>query len=204
MRSHLIREIARSILQVPKPVQDVYAEIMLRKHDDHVASHSNLTNQVLHLLSSSTFLCSYILIFFNFTLAVSIGVIALLLRQFGHAILEPPCHDKEKALLGYNTRNKSLILAVYVLIPIMDLWRAGSLSLDALKLMLPAAAQQWFALTLAVVFGRVLFLAWKHNWRSAAIWFVKLITDPITDVAAYYSSLGRLLPASQERKSEAA
>ena len=31
----------------------------------------------------------------------------------GHAILEPPCHDKESLLLGYNTRNRSLILGTY-------------------------------------------------------------------------------------------
>ena len=40
-----------------------------------------------------------------------IGLAAFFLRQFGHAILEPPCHDKEKLLLGFNTHNKTLILA---------------------------------------------------------------------------------------------
>ena len=204
MRTHLIREMVRSIFQVPKPLEDFYAEIKLRKHDDHVASHSNLINQVLHLVSSSAFICSYVLFFFSFTLAVSLGVFALLLRQFGHAILEPPCHDKEKALLGYNTRNKSLILAAYVLIPIIHLFGAGSISLGTLKSVPAQSAPQWFALTLAVVFGRVLYLAHKHNFRSAAIWFVKLITDPITDVAAYYTSIGRMLPPSQAGKREAA
>ena len=204
MRSHLIREMARSIVRVPEPLKNFYAEIMLRKKDDHVASHSDLINQVLHLLSSSTFICCYLAIFFDFTVAVSLGVAALMLRQFGHAILEPPCHDKEKLLLGYTTRNKSLILAAYVLIPIVHLFGAGAVSIENIRASLPVIARQWFLLTLAVVFGRVAYLAWKHDLRSAAIWFVKLITDPITDVIAYYTSLPRILRLSQARKGEAA
>jgi len=204
MRSKLISEMARSIVQVPKPMREFYAEIMLRKKDDHVASHSDLVNQFLHLLSSSTFICSYLLFFFDFTLAVSLGVAALLLRQFGHAVLEPPCHDKEKALLGYDTRNKSLILAAYVLIPIINLISAGSARIEVIKPLLSGIAHQWFALTLGVVFGRVAYLAWKHDFRSAMIWFVKLITDPITDVMAYYASLPRVVQILQGRKGEAA
>lgn len=204
MRSNLIREMARSIVQVPSPLKDTYAEIMQRKRDDHVASHSNVVNQVLHLFSSSTFILCYLVFFFNFTLAVSLGVAALLLRQFGHAILEPPCHDKEKALLGYNTRNKTIILAAYVLVPVVHLMSAGSISVETIRTILPTAARQWFLLTLAVVFGRVAYLAFKHNFCSAMIWFVKLITDPITDVMAYYTSLGRMAQVSHARKSEAA
>jgi glutamate-1-semialdehyde 2,1-aminomutase len=204
MKWNLVREMAGSILQIPKPLEGAYTEIMQRKHNDHVASHSNLVNQVLHLFSSSSFLISYVLIFFNFTLAVSVGVFALLLRQFGHAILEPPCHDKEKALLGYNTRNKSLILAAYILIPVLHLISVGSVNMDTIRTMFPAAAREWFALTLVVVFGRVAFLSWKHDLRSALIWFVKLLTDPITDVLAYYTSVGRVVQPYSARRGEAA
>ena len=34
-----------------------------RKHDDHEASHSHRTNQVLHLISSSVFILCYGLVF---------------------------------------------------------------------------------------------------------------------------------------------
>ena len=131
MRSRLIWEMAESLVQVPKPLITFYAEMMQRKKDDHHASHSNLINQFFHLLSSSTFIFCYILIFLNFDLAMFLGMAALFVRQFGHAILEPPCHDKEKALLGFNTRNKSIIVGGYILIPIVQmvqLARAGSLA----------------------------------------------------------------------------
>jgi len=37
-----------------------------------------------------------------------------------------------------------------------------------------------------VVAGRVVYLAWAHGLRTATIWLVKLITDPLTDVVAYF------------------
>jgi glutamate-1-semialdehyde 2,1-aminomutase len=87
MRSRLIWEMAKSVVQVPKPLASFYTEIMQRKKDDHHASHSNLVNQFFHLLSSSTFIFCYFFIFFNFTLAMFLDMTALFVRQFGHAIL---------------------------------------------------------------------------------------------------------------------
>jgi len=69
-----------------------------------------------------------------------------------------------------------------------------------------AVAQQWFLWTVVVVAGRVAYLVWKHNLRIAMIWFVKLATDPLTDIVAYcsspFSACMALLP-SQARKSTA-
>jgi len=203
MRVRLIGEMLGSLVRVPKPLQSFYSEIMQRKHDDHVASHSNVINQFFHLLSSSVFIYCYALIFSDLTQAMSLGLAALFVRQFGHAILEPPCHDKEKLLLGFTTRSKTLIVAGYCLIPVFHVVRAGSVSFEVLTVMIPTVAQQWFLLTLAVVLGHVAYLVWKHNLRSAMIWLVKLVTDPFTDIVAYYSSAYRLLLPSQARKSEA-
>jgi glutamate-1-semialdehyde 2,1-aminomutase len=197
---------AKSIVQVPAPLSSFYLEIMQRKKDDHHASHSNLINQFFHLLSSSTFIFCYLTIFSNFTRAMFLGLAALFVRQFGHAILEPPCHDKEKALLGFNTRNKTLIVAGYILIPIVQivlLARARPLTIESLTSIMPAVAEYWFLLTLAAVFGRVIYLIWKHDFRSAMIWFVKLITDPLTDIIAYYNSVNKLLRLPPVQKSEA-
>ena len=186
MRSLFIREMAGSLIQVPQPVKAFYTEIMQRKHDDHLASHSNLINQFFHLLSSSVFIFCYIFIFFDLTQAMCIGLAALFVRQFGHAILEPPCHDKEQALLGFNTRDKSFLVAGYLFLPALHLIKAGSISLSTLASIVPAVAHEWFFLTVAVVLGHVTYLIWKFDFRTSMIWFVKLITDPFTDLAAYY------------------
>ena len=204
MRIRLLWELLGSLVQVPQPLKSFYAEVMRRKKDDHHASHSNAMNQVLHLLSSSTFLYCYVLVFSNLTRAMCYGLASLFVRQFGHAVLEPPCHDKEAALLGFNTRNKTLIALGYLLLPIIQLVQAPALTLEALPSLTTAVAQQWFLWTIAVVVGRVAYLVWAHNLRTAMIWFVKLVTDPLTDIVAYvaspFSAYKALLP-SQAHKS---
>jgi glutamate-1-semialdehyde 2,1-aminomutase len=145
---------AGTLVQVPKPVANFYSEVMRRKHDDHLASHSSLINQCFHLLNSSVFIYCYFLVFWDLTQAMCLGLSALFVRQFGHAVLEPPCHDKEELLLGLNTRSKTLVVAGYLLIPIIHLAIAGSLTLETFHSMLPTIALQWFLLTLTVVGAR--------------------------------------------------
>jgi glutamate-1-semialdehyde 2,1-aminomutase len=195
MRSRLIREVIGSVVQIPQPLQSFYTEISQRKEDDHLASHSNLINQFIHLLSSSTFIYCYLLAFTDLTRAMFLGLAALFFRQFGHAVLEPPSRDKEALLLGFNTRNKTLIVAGYMLIAIVQLARTGYFS-ATIASTAPMIALQWFLWTLAVVFGRVALLMWKYDFRTSMIWFVKLVTDPFTDILAYYDSFTRLLRRS--------
>jgi glutamate-1-semialdehyde 2,1-aminomutase len=195
MRSRLIREMAGSLIPAFEPVRSFCSEVMQRKHDDHLASHSNPVNQFFHLLSSTTFIICYFWAFFDLTKAMSVGLVSLAVRQFGHAILEPPCHDKEQALLGFNTRDKSLLVAGYLLIPLIFLLKAGSVNLATLGSMIPLVAHLWFYLTVAVVLGHVGLLVWKYDFRSSMIWLVKLLTDPFTDITAYYTSGAKMLQA---------
>ena len=118
MRSRLVWEMAKSVVQVPKPLISFYVEMMQRKKDDHHASHSNLVNQFFHLLSSSTFIFCYFLIFSNFDLAMFLGLAALFVRQTGHAILEPPVTIRKKRSWDSILETKQLSLAGYILIPI--------------------------------------------------------------------------------------
>ena len=185
MRSRLVREMLGSLVQVPRPIKSFYAEVMRRKKDDHVASHSHAVNQFFHILSSSVFLYCYVLLFSDLTTAVCWSLAALLVRQAGHALIEPPCHDKEALLLGFNTHKKSLIVAGYVLIPVLHMGSAGDWTLTFLSSQLASIAHHWFVLTLLVVTGRVAYLIWAHDFRISMIWFIKLITDPLTDIMAY-------------------
>ncbi len=185
MRVRLVRDVLGSVVRVPRPLQSFYAEVMRRKKDDHHASHSNVVNQLFHIVSSSVFIGCYVLAFWDLTTAMWAGSAALLLRQFGHAILEPPCHDKEAVLLGYNTRNKTLILGTYLLIPVAFLASADAWTVDTLTARAPVVAWAWFWWTAAVVGGRIVYLVWTHGIRLALVWFIKLLTDPVTDIIAY-------------------
>ena len=152
---------------------------------DHHASHSDVLNQLLHIVSSSAFLVCYALVFRDLTAAMWAGLAALFLRQFGHAVLEPPCHDKEATLLGYNTRNKTLILGVYFLIPLAQLARVRVGRSEAVRPMPAPIAQEWFGWTVAVVPAGSPISRGAHGARLALVWFVKLVTDPVTDIIAY-------------------
>ena len=80
---------------------------------------------------------------------------------------------------------KTLVLGAYLAIPAIHLLRAPAFTADVLVPMMATIAQQWFLWTLAVVGGRVMYLIWAHNMWLALVWFVKLVTDPLTDIAAY-------------------
>jgi glutamate-1-semialdehyde 2,1-aminomutase len=184
MKARLLQEMLKSL--VPAPLKAFYAEVMLRKEDDHHASHNDFGNQMLHLLSSSVFLYCYAILAFDLTEAMCLGLAALFVRQFGHAVLEPDAHEKEMSLLGYTTHNKTLIVLGYTLIPVATLIQAGSVSIASFMQNLPAIAQYWWYWTQFVIVARIAYLIWKFSFRTSMIWYVKLITDPLTDIVAYF------------------
>lgn len=185
------RDLLAALFAPPRPLRDFYREVMRRKHDDHVASHSHGLNQFLHLLSSSVFILCYWMIFNDMVTAMWLGLASLFVRQLGHALIEPPCHDKEQLLLGFDTRSKTRVVAIYLAIPLLQ-WFAlpppRGAHLDALA---ANVAELWLAFTALVVFGHVARLARRHGWRNALVWLVKLVTDPLTDIFAYYPTLTR-------------
>jgi glutamate-1-semialdehyde 2,1-aminomutase len=74
---------------------------------------------------------------------------------------------------------------MYLILPVFHVLRAEAWTAAALAEVVPLVAWQWFLWTLVVVGGRVAYLQWVHGFRTAMIWFVKLLTDPLTDVVAY-------------------
>jgi glutamate-1-semialdehyde 2,1-aminomutase len=184
MRKRLFADAVQSL--VPTPLVTFYSAVMKRKEDDHHASHNNVWNQYLHLASSSAFIVCYALLAKDLTTAMFLGVASLLVRQFGHAVLEPACHDEEALLLGYNTPTKTIILLTYIAIPLIAFVRGGAWTLRAFEAQAGVVALQWFWWTMLVVFGRVGLLTVKHSFRIAMIWLVKLVTDPVTDLIAYF------------------
>jgi glutamate-1-semialdehyde 2,1-aminomutase len=90
------------------------------------------------------------------------------------------------SLLGFNTRNKTLIVVGYLLIPVAHMVQARSLAYSVFVDRLPAIAEHWWFWTQIVILGRVAYLMWKFSFRTSMIWYVKLVTDPLTDVIAYF------------------
>ncbi len=186
MKARLVRDLVQTLVPLPQPLRTFYAAVMQRKEDDHHTSHNDRSNQFLHLISSSIFLWCYVRIFADLTSAMCWGLAALFVRQFGHAVIEPACHEQEALLLGYTTRQKTAIVVGYAAIPAIDLLTMAAFSWAGFVASLDVIAVHWFLWTVLVVFLRVAYLTWKHDFRISMIWFVKLVTDPITDVIAYF------------------
>ena len=187
MRMRLVRELAGSLIPVPALIKAFVSDVMKRKHDDHEASHHNPVNQVFHLISSSVFIYCYgaLMLVGDVTQAMWLGLPALLLRQLGHAVFEPPCHDREASLLGFSTRSKTLIVGTFLAIPVVHASVDAVSGWPAWVALAAPIGWHWLAFTLLVVFGRVGYLVWKHGIWSSSVWFVKLVTDPFSDVVAY-------------------
>ena len=171
----------------PTTLQEFYEEMMRRKQDDHAASHSNCVNQFMHLISSTIFIFNYYTIWGDCTTTMVLGLFSLFLRQSGHAIFEPPCHDEEELLLGFNTRSKCFVVAGYALAPLISLLQLSG-TVNFVQALASIARGRGSASRLFFVLGHTGLLWMQYGFRIAMVWLVKLITDPFTDVLVYYPS----------------
>jgi glutamate-1-semialdehyde 2,1-aminomutase len=179
--------------QAPKTVMEFYREVMRRKHDDHLASHSNCVNQFLHIVSSSMFIFCYAYVFLSKSTAMAVGLVSLFLRQMGHAILEPPCHDEEELLLGFNTRAKCFVFASYFISPLAFVikWITDPSVVEEVSLwnILDPIADAWFGITVFFILGHMAVLWLQHGLVLSLVWWVKFVTDPFTDLPSYSHSV---------------
>jgi glutamate-1-semialdehyde 2,1-aminomutase len=100
--------------------------------------------------------------------------------------MEPPCHDEEELLLGFNTRSKCFVVAGYTLAPLVTLLQLSG-SYNFIQALEPVA-KSWLLVTMFFVLGHTALLWLQYGFRISMVWLVKLITDPFTDVVAYYPS----------------
>ena len=106
-----------------------FQTLKTQRWDDHRYYHHSLVNQSLHLLSASSFVCAYILMFWDPWAAALIGwMISMTSRQIGHFFFEPKGYDevndatheyKEEIKVGYNLRRKAVLLAIWALSPLI-------------------------------------------------------------------------------------
>jgi len=122
---------------------------------------------------------------------MKLSTTSLFVRQAGHYIFEPPCHDKEAIMMGFDTRKKCMIIAAYCIMPFFQYplawanrstdWNFEMGTIDML-----------IVFTIAVVFGRVIYLFREYSVAVGLHWFIKFMTDPFTDLPAYKSSSYRI------------
>ena len=185
----------------------ILQELRTLRWDDHRYYHQSRINQSLHFVSAVSFLVAYVLLFIDPPMAAIVGwCVSMVTRQSGHFFFEPRGFDrvnqvsdeyKEAVKVGYNMHRKTVLLAVWLLIPAV-LWLQPSL----FGLIEPAVGvsgflhdvgSAWLALALSGLAFRVVQLWRQDRLRTGLIWLAKIVTDPFHDIALYHRAPLHLL-----------
>jgi hypothetical protein len=192
----------RSVMKQP-----FLEELRTQRWDDHRYYHHSRINQSLHLVSAISFVVAYGLLFVDPAMAAILAwCVSMTTRQAGHFFFEPRGYDhvnqasdefKEDIKVGYNIRRKIVLMAVWVLIPLV-LWLSPSV-LGATR---PAVGFDgwlhdvgiaWLALGVAGLVCRVLQLWVQQDLTTGLVWMTKILTDPFHDIWLYHKAPLHLL-----------
>jgi hypothetical protein len=181
--------------------------LQIQRWDDHRYYHHSLVNQSLHLLSASTFVCTYLLLFKDPALAALIAwLIAMTSRQAGHFFFEPREYDtvnqathehKEEIKVGYNLRRKVVFMSLWALSPLVFLLDPTLLGLCRPAGTAPGFARHvgnlWLALGAGGLLFRTVQLFFIRDVQTGLVWATKIVTDPFHDIKLYHRAPLRLL-----------
>ncbi len=181
-------------------LKDFLNLLAVQRWDDHRYYHQSRINQSLHFISAISFLVAYVMLFIDPALAAIIGwCVSMGTRQSGHFFFEPRGFDhvnnvtdayKEEVKVGYNMQRKTVLLAVWALIPVV-LWFFPSLG----GLIMPAegwrgwvddVGMAWLALGVLGLLFRVAQLTMQQSLFVGVVWMSKILTDPFHDIRLYW------------------
>jgi hypothetical protein len=178
-----------------------------QRWDDHRYYHHSRINQALHLVSAISFVCAYVIVFFDPAAAALIGwLFAMTTRQAGHFFFEPKGYDhvnqashayKEAVKVGYNLERKVVLLAIWALSPavllvdptLLGVFRAHTGVYEFIQ----HTALIWLALGGVGLVFRTVQLCITRDVRTGLVWMTKILTDPFHDILLYYKAPLHLL-----------
>jgi len=180
-------------------IKDFLEQLRTQRWDDHRYYHHSRINQSLHLVSATSFLVAYVMIFFDPVVAALIGwLVSMVSRQSGHFFFEPKGYDKvnqathehkEDIKVGYNLRRKVILHAIWALSPAL-LW----LDPTFFGLFPPHAngaefvrhvGEIWLIVGIGALLFRTVHLFYLKDVQTGLVWLTKIITDPFNDVKIY-------------------
>lgn len=183
-------------------MREFMKKVELLRWDDHRYYHQCRINQTLHLISAISFLVAYALLFIDPAQAGWVGwLVGMVTRQSGHIFFEPRGEDrihhvsyehKESIKVGYNMRRKTILIAVWLSLPVL-LWVKPSL----FGLIQPAQSVgewwhnvglMWLALGVGGLLFRTVHLFFLRGPVWGLAWATKIITDPLHNIDIYWRS----------------
>lgn len=179
-----------------------FQELHQQRWDDHRYYHHNRINQLLHLISASCFLASYVLLFVNPVWAVMIGwLLAMVLRQIGHFYFEPKTYDtvnqatheyKESVKVGYNLSRKIILLSIWALAPVVLYFQPTLFGLFEVRAgfsgYLYNLSLTWLFIGIGAIVFRTVHLFFIMGMQSGLVWATKILTDPFHDIKIYHKA----------------
>jgi hypothetical protein len=176
--------------------------LRLQRWDDHRYYHHSRINQALHLVSAISFICAYVLMFWDPVAAALVGwLVAMTTRQAGHFFFEPKGYDeanrathehKEEIKVGYNLQRKVVLLAIWALSPLPLLFDPTLFGIFAphanVGEFVRHVAQIWLVVGLAGVVFRTVQLFFIQDVQTGLVWVTKILTDPFHDIKLYYKA----------------
>ena len=171
-----------------------------QRWDDHRYYHHSRINQSLHLLSATSFLCAYVLVFKHPAVAVLLAwLVGMISRQIGHFFFEPRDYDeinaashehKEAIKVGYNLRRKVVLMTIWFLSPLVVYFNPSFFGIFE-----PHAtaaefwghvAIVWLAIAIVGLLFRTIQLFFLKDVTAGLAWMTKIISDPFHDVMLYH------------------
>jgi len=173
-----------------------------QRWDDHRYYHHSLVNQSLHLVSALSFLCAYGLLFVDPASAALLAWgVSMTTRQSGHFFFEPKGYDhvnqathehKEAIKVGYNLRRKVVLMALWLLAPVLLLVSPSLFGTVAPAATLAGKAHQlglmWLALGVGGLVFRTVHLFFLKDVQTGLVWMSKILTDPFHDAWLYHKA----------------
>lgn len=188
-------------------MREFFRTLEVQRYDDHRYYHHSRINQSLHLLSATSFVCAYALMFTDPVAAALVAwLVSMTSRQAGHFFFEPKDYDevnkatheyKEAIKVGYNLRRKVVLMVVWAASPVL-LWIDPTL----MGVFEPAASTTEFirhvgAMWLVVGVGGLMFrtihLFFLQGVMAGLAWMTKILTDPFHDIKLYHKAPFHLL-----------
>ena len=177
-------------------------ELHQQRWDDHRYYHHNRINQLLHLVSATCFLASYVLIFVNPVAAViAAWPLAMIVRQIGHFFFEPKTYDevnqatheyKESVKVGYNLRRKVVLLSIWAATPVVLYFNAAFFGFfDANEVergFIYNLSILWLIVGICAVIFRAVQLFFLTGMQPGLVWATKILTDPFHDWKIYHKA----------------
>lgn len=188
-------------------MREFFRTLEVQRYDDHRYYHHSRINQSLHLLSATSFVCAYALMFTDPVAAALVAwLVSMTSRQAGHFFFEPKDYDevnkatheyKEAIKVGYNLRRKVVLMVVWAASPVllwidptlMGVFEAATTTTEFIR----HVGAMWLVVGVGGLLFRTIHLFFLQGLMAGLAWMTKILTDPFHDIKLYYKAPFHLL-----------